>query len=157
MQKVSLFLSLISFFSSCKNLSKNEKETAIIGNDYNVNGLNTNYNWTGTYELKDDTVLYILKLHKRSVDGNYEMQFFSNDKNIDLYKSSIYDAKDDSANICIKFLNNFQFDAKPLGFNSGDTLFVFHLNLDKTTSTNFNAFKPKTKQTQFVKVSDAYN
>lgn len=157
MQKVILVLTMISFFTSCKNLSKNENVKSIVGNDYNVNGINPNYNWTGTYELKDDTVLYTLKLHKRSVDGNYEMQFFSNDKYIDLYKSSIYDAKDDSANIYIKFLNNFQLDAKPLGFNSGDTLFAFHLNTDKTTITNFNAFKPKIKQIQFIKVSDAYN
>ncbi len=157
MQKTLLFLLATCTFFSCKNLVKNGKETVVIGNDYNVNGLNPNYDWTGTYELKDDNILYTLKLHKRSVDGNYEMQFLSNDKNIDLYKSSIYVAKDDSANIYIKFLNNFQLDAKPLGFNSGDTLFAFHLNTDKTSNTIFQSLKPKTKETQFTKISDTYN
>ena len=75
MQKTLLFLLVICMLLSCKNLVKNGKETVVIGNDYNVNGLNPNYDWTGTYELKDDTTLYTLKLHKRSVDGNYEMQF----------------------------------------------------------------------------------
>ena len=144
MQKTLLFLLVICMLLSCKNLVKNGKETVVIGNDYNVNGLNPNYDWTGTYELKDDTTLYTLKLHKRSVDGNYEMQFFSNDKNIDLYKSSIYDAKDDSANIYIKFLNNFQLDAKPLGD-------------DKTKNSIFKSFHPKTKNIQFSKTSETYN
>ena len=157
MQKTLLFLLVICMLLSCRNLVKNGKETVVIGNDYNVNGLNPNYDWTGTYELKDDTTLYTLKLHKRSVDGNYEMQFFSNDKNIDLYKSSIYDAKDDSANIYIKFLNNFQLDAKPLGFKSGDTLFILHLNDDKTKNSIFKSFHPKTKNIQFTKTSETYN
>jgi hypothetical protein len=47
---------------------------------YDKGSLNTNYDWTGTYELKDGENLFVLKLHKRSVDGSYEMQFFNSTK-----------------------------------------------------------------------------
>ena len=156
MQKTLLFLLVICMLLSCKNLVKNGKETVVIGNDYNVNGLNPNYDWTGTYELKDDTTLYTLKLHKRSVDGNYEMQFFSNDKNIDLYKSSIYDAKDISNTIIIRFLNNFHMDAKPLGFNSGDTLFILeHLSNEKD-SIIWKKLTPGTNGLHCINVNNTY-
>ena len=150
-----LVLAVFLIFFSCK--TKSTANNSNTGNDYNINGLNKNYNWTGTYELTDNTILYTLKLHKRSVDGSYEMQFFSNDKNVDLLKSSIYDAKDDSANIYIKYLNNFQMDAKSIGFKSGDTLFILHKNDAKSDSTIFKSFKPSSKNLTFVKTDDLYN
>lgn len=70
---------------------------------YDKGSLNTNYDWTGTYELKDGENLFVLKLHKRSVDGSYEMQFFNTHQNTDLYKSSIYDAND----VTLPFVSDF--------------------------------------------------
>ncbi|MFN8282399.1 MAG: hypothetical protein U0U67_04250 [Chitinophagales bacterium] len=157
MQKVVWCCFSIILLVSCNYFTKNKEEATITNNDYNTNGINPNYDWTGTYELKKDTLLYTLKLHKRSVDGNYEMQLFSNDKYIDLYKSSIYDAKDDSANIYIKYLNNFNMDIRPLGFKSGDTLFILHLNEDKTEKTILRTFLPKDQNLQFNKISRTYN
>lgn len=148
-----LMITIIFFFVACKNKSIENKVVA--GNDYDVNGLNKNYDFTGTYELKDKDILYTLKLHKRSVDGSYEMQFYNNTKNADLYKSSIYDAKDDSVNIYIKFLNNFQMDASSLGFKSGDTLFVLQ-HLAEKDNTIFKAFKPKDKNTSWNKTNSTY-
>jgi hypothetical protein len=142
------------FFFACKT----KPVTTISHTDsegYDKGNLNKNYDWTGTYQLKDSIVSYILKLHKRSVDGSYEMQFYSDDKNSDLYKSSIYDAKDDTFKIYIKYLNNFHMDASPLGFKSGDTLFILqHIN-SKANLTIFKSFKPK-RHEMFEKINEGY-
>ena len=142
------------FLFACKNKTVNN--TSYTDSEgYDKGNLNGNYNWTGTYELKDKDISYTLKLHKRSVDGSYEMQFYNNTKNTDLYKSSIYDAKDDSASIYIKFLNNFQMDSTPLGFKSGDTLFILHHTNEKDNSI-FKAFQPSDKNLNWKKISSTY-
>lgn len=142
------------FLFACKNKTVNN--TSYTDSEgYDKGNLNGNYNWTGTYELKDKDISYILKLHKRSVDGSYEMQFYNNTKNTDLYKSSIYDAKDDSASIYIKFLNNFQMDATPLGFKSGDTLFILQ-HLHEKDSSIFKVFNPSDINLSWKKISSTY-
>jgi hypothetical protein len=122
---------------------------------YDKGSLNTNYDWTGTYELKDGENLFVLKLHKRSVDGSYEMQFFNSNQNTELYKSSIYDANDADSSICIRFLNNFQMDASPLGYKSGDTLFVLR-HYEENDSTFWKLFSPSSSEMQFKKTSNTY-
>lgn len=142
------------FLFGCK--TKPVNHTSHTDNEgYDKGNLNKNYDWTGTYQLKDSTVLYTLKLHKRSVDGSYEMQFYPDDKNSDLYKSSIYDAKDDAFNIYIRYLNNFHMDATPLGFKSGDTLFELHHINSKVNLTIFKSFKPK-RHSMFEKTNGGY-
>ena len=138
---------------SCKN--KTTENKVVAGNDYDVNGLNKNYDFTGTYELKDKEITYTLKLHKRSVDCSYEMQFYNNSKNADLFKSSVFDAKDDSTIIYIKFLNNFQTDATSLGFKSGDTLFILQ-HLNEKDNSIFKTFKPTDKNVNWNKTSNNY-
>ncbi len=151
-----LFATICLCLVSCKNNSTETTTSTTVGNDYDVNGLNKNYDFTGTYELKDFDILYTLKLHKRSVDGSYEMQFYNNSKNADIYKSSIYDAKDDSTTIYIRFLNNFQMDATSLGFKSGDTLFVLQ-HLTENDNSVFKAFEPKNRNVSWIKINNQYN
>ena len=143
------------FLFACKSKSVNNTSSTD-SEGYDKGNLNDNYDWTGTYELKDKDITYTLKLHKRSVDGSYEMQFYNNTKNADLLKSSIYDAKDISNTIIIRFLNNFHMDAKPLGFNSGDTLFILeHLSNEKD-STSWKKLTPATNGLHFTKVNNTY-
>lgn len=150
-------LIVVAFFVvlSC-NTTTESNASSTDSEGYDKGNLNKNYDWTGTYELKDATDLYTLKLHKRSVDGSYEMQFYNNGKEADVYKSSIYDAKDDNTSICIRYLNNFQMDASSLGFKSGDTLFSLHWNQDSDT-TFFKAFQPVNKGLKWIKISNRYN
>ena len=139
---------------SCK--SKTNTEISSDDKGYDKNLSNNNYDWTGTYELEDNTILYTLKLHKRSVDASYEMQFYDNGNKSEIYKSSIYDAKDDSNSICIKFLNNYNTDASILGFKSGDTLFKL-MHKDGKDSSVFKVFQPSIKSVVWKKTSSNYN
>lgn len=141
------------FVDSCKH--KVKQSVVSTGNDYNKNGLNKHFDWTGTYILEDSEAMCTLKLHKRSVDGSYEMQFYDNSRYVDLYKSSVYDAKDDSGHIYIRYLNNFMMDAKPLGFESGDTLFYLQKR-DTGFSSVFKAFKPKNNNSCWKKINSTY-
>lgn len=151
-------LSLSGIFYSCKsnnNISEAQQAAKTDDEGYDKNLTNSNYDWTGTYELSDNGVLYTLKLHRRSVDASYEMQFYAQDKNIDLYKSSIYDAKDGPNAIHIKYLNNFQMDASSLGFKSGDTLFTLLREADSMVCV-FNKWKPTELSNKWKKISDNY-
>jgi hypothetical protein len=140
-------------FISCKNKTNSNASSEHEGFDKT----NSNYDWTGTYELKDHDLLYTLKLHKRSVDGSYEMQFYNNSKQAVLYKSSVYDAKDKANSISIRFLNNFNMDVSSLGFKSGDTLFILQHLGDNSDSAIFKSFTPGTKNSSWNKVSSGYN
>lgn len=114
------------------------------------------FNWTGTYSIQDGEIIYTLKLHKRSVDGSYELQWYDNSAKSELYKSSIYDAKPLNNSILIRYLNNFQMDASALGYKSGDTLFVLSRTTHSTDSTIWKKFQPTDKAAQFIKISDTY-
>jgi len=139
---------------SCKS-----KSSAVISSNdkgYDKNLSNNNYDWTGTYKFEDNSILYTLKLHKRSVDASYEMQFYDNGNKSEIYKSSIYDAKDDSNSISIQFLSNYNMDASTLGFKSGDTLFKLMHNNGKASSV-FKVFQPSVKSVEWKKISSNYN
>jgi hypothetical protein len=121
---------------------------------YDKGSLNTNYDWTGTYELKDGENLFVLKLHKRSVDGSYEMQFFNSNQNTELYKSSIYDANDADSSICIRFLNNFQMDASPLDIKAVTLYLCFVIT--KKMIAHFGNYFHLLPEMQFKKTSNTY-
>jgi len=131
------------------------KSSANTNSESATNKSDTDYDWTGTYMLDDGPVTYTLKLHKRSVDGSYEMQWYDNTDKSDLYKSSIYDAKVHEGTITIRYLNNFQTDAAPLGFKSGDTLFVL-CRTNSADSTAWKSFQPANPQHQLQKTSSTY-
>jgi hypothetical protein len=150
-----LFLMPFLFLSACK--PKSTDESSAVSNENTPSPVIKKYDWTGTYQLKDKEEEYTLKLHKRTVDGSYEMLFYNNNKLTNLFKSSIYDAKEDSSNISIRFLNNFQMDAKPLGFKSGDTLFILQHREGMPDSSIYKSFHPATKGSNWIKTSDHYN
>lgn len=150
-----LFLAAVLYLTSCQTKSASDSSSTGSGNI--TTGLKKNYDWTGTYELNDKVLVYSLKLHRRSVDGSYEMLFFSNNELGDIYKSSTYDARDDSMSICVRFLNNFQMDAKPLGFKSGDTLFILQHRADKTDTVIFKSFHPVSKGLTWKKTGNNFN
>ena len=150
-----LFLMAFLFFSACK--PKTTDGSPVVNNENTSSSVLKKYDWTGNYQLKDRDEEYTLKLHKRTVDGSYEMLFYNNSKLTDLFKSSIYDAKEDSSSISIRFLNNFQMDAKPLGFKSGDTLFILQHREGEEDSSIFKSFHPATEGSTWIKTSDHYN
>lgn len=154
LNRVEIYLLLLICLISCKT-----KSTTTVKTNSDLDELatkKTTFDWTGTYTLADNELLYTLKLHKRSVDGSYEIQFYNNGKYSEIYKTSIYDVKEVDDKISIRFLNNFQMDFNKLNLKSGDTLFILQEINDGVIHCEFRSFHPAQNETKLHKKSADY-
>lgn len=118
------------------------------------------YDWTGTYLFADEgaEMAYTLRLHRRSVDGSYEMQYSrSVEAQTNNYAEYMFDAKDADSSITIRFMGSFTAAEKDWPFKKGDTMCVLSLKPGSGIETAWKALQPKSGQGGFRQVSKDYH
>lgn len=119
-----------------------------------------NYDWTGTFVCPDEGAesSYTLRLHKRSVDGSYEMQYSKSvEAQTNNYAEYMFDAKDADSSITIRFMGSFSAPETEWPFRKGDTMCILSVNADSTVETTWKALRPKNGDAGFRQVSRDYH
>ena len=118
------------------------------------------YDWTGTYVSpgKGAEPVYTLRLHKRSVDGSYEMQYGKSEAGQTNYHPEyMFDAKDTDSSIMIRFMGSFTAPEAEWPFAKGDTMCILSVKADSRIETNWKAWRPVNGDAGFEQVSKDYH